>query len=331
MRTHRKGAAQTPLDQKAADAGVGDNPKTVTPRSTPPNRRFARTSPPAPANRRETCEGSLADCISTVKRPRGGSISSRRAIPLLGLLTAIGRGSRTKSDPSGLALSVPRQGTRRCPQAPAMVPAEAPAPPSCGGVSGIAVLHFAVVAALALVEWVSLSTFYAEGSDFGLLGGVLIAMALSVVNISLAVLSGNLLRYVNHQSVRRRWLALSSAAFLYACFALVTLAAAHYRVATNDIAQVQPTVSAPSARVMPPAVSAERTVESGQGRVAPLREESRRFEACSRGPGPVAAIFGILRRTRLPARRPVSGLRRAGPRVEAPTGDVEAPRPSTAD
>ena len=63
--------------------------------------------------------------------------------------------------------------------------------------------HFAIVAALALVEWVSLAAFYAEGSDFGLLGGVLIAMTLSVVNVSLAILSGGLLRYVNHRSSRR--------------------------------------------------------------------------------------------------------------------------------
>jgi hypothetical protein len=37
----------------------------------------------------------------------------------------------------------------------------------------------------------------------------------------------------------------------------VTLAAAHYRVATNDIAQVQPTLSAASARAMPPAVATD--------------------------------------------------------------------------
>ena len=53
--------------------------------------------------------------------------------------------------------------------------------------------HFAIVAALALVEWISLAAFYAEGSDFGLLGGVLIAMTLSIVNVSLAILSGSLL------------------------------------------------------------------------------------------------------------------------------------------
>src|SRR5262245_1127499 len=105
--------------------------------------------------------------------------------------------------------------------------------------------HFALVAALALVEWISLAAFYAEGSDFGLLGGVLIAMTLSVVNVSLAILAGSLLRYVNHRSGRRKALALTGVAVLYAGFLLVTLAAAHYRVATSDIAQSQPESAAP--------------------------------------------------------------------------------------
>ena len=117
--------------------------------------------------------------------------------------------------------------------------------------------HFAIVAALALVEWVSLAAFYAEGSDFGLLGGVLIAMTLSIVNISLAILSGNLLRYVNHRSQRRKGLALTGVAFLYTCFLLVTLAAAHYRVATNDIAQSQPEMSAPGTSALPPHIAAD--------------------------------------------------------------------------
>ena len=73
----------------------------------------------------------------------------------------------------------------------------------------------------------------------------------------MAILSGSLLRYVNHHSARRRRLALTAASLLYACFALVTLAAAHYRVATNDIAQVQPAVSAPGATALPPGVATD--------------------------------------------------------------------------
>jgi len=85
----------------------------------------------------------------------------------------------------------------------------------------------------------------------------LIAMTLSVVNISLAILAGSLLRYVNHRSTRRKALALTGVAFLYTCFLLVTLAAAHYRVATNDIAQSQPGVATPGAPSLPPQVAAD--------------------------------------------------------------------------
>ena len=117
--------------------------------------------------------------------------------------------------------------------------------------------HFAVVAALALVEWISLAAFYAEGSDFGLLGGVLIAMTLSVVNISLAVLAGSLVRYVNHRSGRRKALALTGVALLYAAFLLVTLGAAHYRAATGDIAQSPPETAAQVGTSLPSHVTTD--------------------------------------------------------------------------
>lgn len=96
--------------------------------------------------------------------------------------------------------------------------------------------HFAVVALIAVLEWVALAAFYAEGSDFGLIGGVLIAMALSVANISLAILTGSLLRYLNHKSIVRKFLAVIGVLVMVVLFAVVTLGAAHYRVATNEIA-----------------------------------------------------------------------------------------------
>lgn len=99
--------------------------------------------------------------------------------------------------------------------------------------------HFAIVAAIAVIEWISLSSFYAEGSDFGLVGGVLIAMALSIANVSLAILAGDVLRYLNHKSLTRKRLALAAVGFLTVCFFIITLGAAHYRTATNEIAQIQ--------------------------------------------------------------------------------------------
>lgn len=90
-----------------------------------------------------------------------------------------------------------------------------------------------------MFEWISLSSFYAEGSDFGLLGGILIAMALSIANVSLAILAGYILRYVNHKSLTRKRLALAGVGFFAVCFVIITLGAAHYRTATNDIAELQ--------------------------------------------------------------------------------------------
>ena len=133
------------------------------------------------------------------------------------------------------------------------------------------VYHFALVAALALVEWISLAAFYAEGSDFGLLGGVLIAMTLSVVNISLAIVAGCLVRYVNHRSVLHKALALTGVAALYAGFLVVTLGAAHYRAATSDVAHAQPEASAPAG------VASPATADLDQWRAARLARQ--RFAA----------------------------------------------------
>jgi hypothetical protein len=245
------------VDQKAADAGVGDNPKTVSTSLDATESEICAYFTGLARHRREACEGTLARLHLDRKATAGRIDIQQTRDSFARLLTAIEPGlEKLKSDHSAVLYQAKENEARalkhlRWFQQKHRLHYRAAAYPESQ------FYHFAVVAALALVEWVSLSTFYAEGSDFGLLGGVLIAMALSVVNISLAVLSGNLLRYVNHQSVRRKWLALTSATFLYVCFALVTLAAAHYRVATNDVAQVQPTLSAQSVRAMPPGVSTD--------------------------------------------------------------------------
>lgn len=96
--------------------------------------------------------------------------------------------------------------------------------------------HFALVAAFAVVEWISLSIFYAEGSDFGLLGGIVMAMALSIINIGLAVFAGAILRYVNHKDKRRKVLAILGATLLTILFLFATGFAAHYRNAARDVA-----------------------------------------------------------------------------------------------
>jgi hypothetical protein len=64
-------------------------------------------------------------------------------------------------------------------------------------------------------------------------------------------------RYVNHRSGRRKALALTGVALLYAGFLLVTLGAAHYRAATGDIAQSPPETAAPAGASLPSHVAAD--------------------------------------------------------------------------
>jgi hypothetical protein len=245
------------VDQKAADAGVGDNPKTASTALDANESEICAYFTGLARQRRETCEVSLGRLQLDRKATAAKIDIQQTKDSFARLLTAIEPGlEKLKSDHSA-ALYQAKENEGRAlkhlrwfQQKHGLHYRAATYPES-------PVYHFAIVAALAVVEWISLATFYAEGSDFGLLGGVLIAMALSVINVSVAVLAGSLLRYVNHQSARRRRLALAAATILYACFALVTLAAAHYRVATNDIAQAQATVSTPTASALPPALSTD--------------------------------------------------------------------------
>jgi hypothetical protein len=243
------------VDQKAADAGLDDNPRTASTSLDANESEICAYFTGLARQRREACDASLARLQLDRKATAARIDIQQTKDSFARLLTAIEPGLEKLKSEHSTALYQAKENEGRAlkhlrwfQQKHGLHHRTAAYPES-------QFYHFAIVAALALVEWVSLSTFYAEGSDFGLLGGVLIAMALSVVNISLAILSGNLLRYVNHQSSRRQWLALTAVAFLGACFALVTLAAAHYRVATNDIAQSQPAVSAPGAGTVPPRVS----------------------------------------------------------------------------
>jgi hypothetical protein len=243
------------VDQKAADAGLHDNPKTVSTSLDANESEICAHFVALARRRRDACEVGLARLSLDRKATTAKIDIEQTKDSFARLLNAIEPGlEKLKSDHAAVLYQAKENEARalkhlRWFQQKHALNYRAAAYPESP------FYHFAVVAAMALVEWVSLSTFYAEGSDFGLLGGVLIAMGLSVVNISLAILAGSLLRYVNHHSPRRRALALGSAAALYACFLLVTLGAAHYRVATNDIAQSQSSVSASSADPLPARVS----------------------------------------------------------------------------
>jgi hypothetical protein len=245
------------VDRKAADAGRKDNPKTASTSLDANESEICAYFSGLARQRREACEVTLGRLQLDRKATSGRIDLQQTKNAFARLLTAIEPTlEKLRSDYStALAQAKENEGRavkhlRWFQQTHGLHYRAATYPES-------QVYHFAIVAALALVEWVALASFYAEGSDFGLLGGVLIAMALSVVNISLAIVSGNLLRYVNHRSTGRRLLALTGAAVLYAAFALVTLGAAHYRVATNDVAHTQPTVSAPGAQALPPSLAGD--------------------------------------------------------------------------
>ena len=98
------------------------------------------------------------------------------------------------------------------------------------------VYHFSWVAAIALIEWISLSSFYANGSDFGLLGGVLIAGTFSVVNLVLMVVAGYCFRYINAPRDPLQRVYVSVAALCCVFFLFITFIAAHYRVAVERLA-----------------------------------------------------------------------------------------------
>lgn len=240
------------VDQKAADAGVGDNPKTVSTSLDGNESEICAYFTGLARRRREVCEAALARLQLDRKGTAAKIDIQQTRDSFARLLTAMEPVLEKLKSERSTALYQAKEAEGRALKHLRWFQQKHGLHYRAAAYPESPVYHFATVAALAVVEWISLSTFYAEGSDFGLLGGVVIAMALSLVNVSLAVLAGGLLRYVNHQSARRRRLALTAAACLYASFAMVTLAAAHYRVATNDIAQMQPAPSPSAGQAMPP-------------------------------------------------------------------------------
>src|SRR5262245_3980500 len=284
------------IDQKAADAARHDNPKTLSASLDVTESEICAHFVGLARQRRESCEESLARLQLDRKATAAKIDLGQTRDAFARLLTAVEPNLEKLKSEHSTALYQAKENEARALKHLRWFQQKHNLHHRAASYPTSQLYHFAIVAALALVEWVSLAAFYAEGSDFGLLGGVLIAMTLSIVNISLAILSGSLLRYVNHRSAGRKALALTGAAALYACFFLVTLAAAHYRAATNDIAQSQPAVAAPGTAPVP----AYAPPDLDQWRAARLAWQ--RFAANPVGFGDVfswilvmlAVIFGIF-------------------------------------
>jgi len=246
------------IDQKAADAARHDNPKTLSASLDVTESEVCAHFIALARQRRESCEESLAR-LQLDRQATAAKIDVEQTRDSFArLLSPVEPSLETLKSDRSTALYQAKENEARALKHLRWFQQKHGLHYRAASYPQSQFYHFAIVAALALVEWVALAAFYAEGSDFGLLGGVLIAMTLSIVNISLAILSGSLLRYVNHRSPRRKGLALTGVAFLYTCFLLVTLAAAHYRVATNDVAQTQPGASTQSAISPPPQVTQDQ-------------------------------------------------------------------------
>jgi hypothetical protein len=245
------------VDQKAADAARHDNPKTLSVSLDVTESEICAHFVGLARQRRERCEVSLAR-LQLDRKTTAAKIDVEQTRDAFGrLLTAIEPNLEKLRTEHSAALNQAKENEARALKHLRWFQQKHGLHYRAASYPRSPLYHFAIVAALALVEWVSLAAFYADGSDFGLLGGVLIAMTLSIVNVSLAILSGALLRYVNHRSPRRQALAFTGVASLCTCFLLVTLGAAHYRVATNDVAQSAPALSAPAAAPLPSQVASD--------------------------------------------------------------------------
>lgn len=83
-----------------------------------------------------------------------------------------------------------------------------------------------------IIESVCNGLFFAEGSDFGLIGGILYAIVIAFINIALGFLNGWwVFRYKNHQSAIK--VTIFTAIFLIICLSdfFLNLLVAHYREA----------------------------------------------------------------------------------------------------
>ena len=92
------------------------------------------------------------------------------------------------------------------------------------------ILHLAIVAVVIVLESVANMYFFAQGSELGLLGGLLQALIVSLANVGIAVATGMfVLPYLNHRRPSRVAMASFGLSAFVAFVAFFNLAAAHYR------------------------------------------------------------------------------------------------------
>jgi hypothetical protein len=94
------------------------------------------------------------------------------------------------------------------------------------------IMHWAMIAAVVMSESAANSYFFAQDSDLGLLGGLLQALLISVVNIGIALFCGVFgMRYIHHVDMPGRIFGCTVTAIYSVVTVALNLAVAHYRVA----------------------------------------------------------------------------------------------------
>jgi len=92
------------------------------------------------------------------------------------------------------------------------------------------IFHYAIVALLVLLESLANAYFFAQGSDFGLLGGVFQAFLVSITNVGIGLLVGVFaLRVLHHRSLLRKSLSFVVVSLFVPLTLSFNLIAAHYR------------------------------------------------------------------------------------------------------
>lgn len=107
--------------------------------------------------------------------------------------------------------------------------------------------HLSWVAVAALFEWILLSYFYKDIGTGGWAEGFFYASLFSVVNLLVAIILGNVLRQINHQSHIRKMLGVTGALICVIAFLFATILVAHFRYAAQEFSQQQQEAQAAAA------------------------------------------------------------------------------------
>ncbi|MFA0465405.1 hypothetical protein AB4524_00705 [Vibrio breoganii] len=91
------------------------------------------------------------------------------------------------------------------------------------------VLHYAFIAMILIVETMLNSSFLAEGSELGLIGGFFSALVIAVVNTLFAFITASVIRYVFHVNKGYKISAIASLVLIFILLTCFILLVGHYR------------------------------------------------------------------------------------------------------